>query len=83
MACLLMMTRTTTRPEPERPPVTPQAWPMDRSAVGDHLRRYLAYYVLGASLLTLAGTAWTIAAVYQQSEDVATIKRLALAEERR
>jgi hypothetical protein len=78
-----MMTRTTTRPEPERPPVTPQVWPPERSAVGDHFRRNLAWYVLGASLLTLAGTAWTIAEVRALRQSRGAAERDLIAKENR
>lgn len=58
------MSNTTTRtPEPQEPETMPDGWPPKRGAVGDHVRRWLAWYVLGASLLTLAGLAWTIVEV--------------------
>lgn len=41
----------------------PDGWPPERGAVGDHFRRCLPWYLLGASVLTLAGVAWTIAEV--------------------
>lgn len=45
----------------------PEGW--GGSVVGEHFRRNLAWYVLGSSLLTLAGVGWTIA-------ELAEIKRL-------
>ena len=61
----------------------PDGWPPEGSAVCDHLRRCLAFYVLGASVLTLAGIAWTIAEVRALRRERGSADRAAAHEETR
>lgn len=78
------MGNTTTRtPEPQEPDTMPDGWPPKSGAVGDHVRRWLAWYVLGASLLTLAGVGWTIAEVRSLRQSRGTLDRDKAVEETR
>lgn len=61
----------------------PEGWPPKPGAVGDHVRRWLAWYLLVGSLLTLAGVAWTIAEVRALRQSRGALERATIAEETR
>jgi len=61
----------------------PEGWPPKPGVVGDHVRRWLAWYVLAASLLTLAGIGWTIVEVRALRQSRGALERATIAEETR
>ena len=61
----------------------PIGWPPRGGVVGEHLRRFLVWYVLGSSVLTLAGVGWTIVEVRALRQERGAAERAIAHEETR
>lgn len=63
--------QTTTRPEPSPSSATPRGWPpRENGPVLDHVRRHLAWYVLGGLLALAAGGAVAVLVVLERFDQL-------------